>query len=1144
MTKPLGRGLLQSLRARVDFDVRDLIRENKALGHQRRGRARRLLSVWIVGKPIAGLLAAYISFIAALILAEGAIQHFAPSFFPTNADVAFTKDFAGFLLTAQVALLTVLTVAIAVVTLLKSNDDGTSINPEIRMYYAESYSFELAASSILLSGAIVVQLFWPIEPLFPFIADGVSSVFRVCVTAFHAGWLVLNLYLLLHFINTSLEFVDPLSLARLRKTYSANEIIPGDVKRRLLFNYFANAPILFLGADAAKAGPHVTFGMGRPVADDPVSEISLKFSRQTRLVDVWLLPLSWAIRRWHLRVRAAHPPQDQFGERHWPGGLAVMTDFRTMHDDQFDLVLRTGDVPLDRLERWLIKLSFRFAKVDRREENLPRPTDFIEGLISKMVAQIEAGRPKAFEDAFNSAIDFHRFALEAQNAHDETGARVNLAEISDGFFGRPDFDWIREYRRAYSAATDKMTADGVFADRMSALVVRLWPRDPTSFPPTVLTNILELGRIQVATFEAWVTKRAVVATPDEAATPDLAGSDLRAYADALVQFVSSWETLEQLVVSTFDIRRAGREGDDAYWQSAGSSWPVLRTHMRNTAWFLAAGVWNEDLAGSARFRDLLVRWTQVFYPHMQNMFPFRDALMLTPDVLNGTWPDAEAAARRTLMFSRGPIAARTVFGLVLREAHLDAITIAGAVLLHWYATKQQPSSATAQTALLTLRRQVEAGAGSTLIQPAGNEKSVYRLVFDLLIREALHSPFEDATYSGYLDGLIRLLNGMATPRMIPGRIYGGFVLDGFQTLTPEFLAILAGNLPDQGDGGIADLMQRLLADQPQFQIDRTLRDVSYQFGQYASALQDEVDPRFAATVRCFIDDPDLGELRVRLKAILESVVHAMDSARAQRIREAPLDGAKIAQVRTVVTDALLGDRQPIGGFLPIPVERTDHAIEVREADWGVMDRGDFTSAAMSASTFGDLPSIFSEAAANFLRNIGWHEFHRRPKFTERVDIGNGPITFLRRVLEIANEPELRRTLGKELILLVPNVSVGNPIMMTTMGFPTDGLEELGLTSEPETDGGRGGTYAGTLQGMHIYIWPYADAAILCSRTLLTGLRLGNVRGLDEIFDFEFFDDGDPTKSRVRIWLAAEFEWEDRPYLQILFDDPSAEVEEH
>ena len=44
MSKPLGRGPLQSLRARVQADVRELIRDNKSL--------RRARYWWIVSRPV------------------------------------------------------------------------------------------------------------------------------------------------------------------------------------------------------------------------------------------------------------------------------------------------------------------------------------------------------------------------------------------------------------------------------------------------------------------------------------------------------------------------------------------------------------------------------------------------------------------------------------------------------------------------------------------------------------------------------------------------------------------------------------------------------------------------------------------------------------------------------------------------------------------------------------------------------------------------------------------------------------------------------------------------------------------------------------------------------------------------------------
>jgi hypothetical protein len=676
-----------------------------------------------------------------------------------------------------------------------------------------------------------------------------------------------------------------------------------------------------------------------------------------------------------------------------------------------------------------------------------------------------------------------------------------------------------------------MTSDGWFVRGMNGVVVRLWPRDPEAYPPNVLQNILDLGRHQVIVFEAWVTKRAVVATSD-AGAPDLAGSDVRAYEDALIHFVTSWEKLEQLIVISYGLRQSAWAGDEAYWKASAASWSSLQTHMQNAAYFLAAAVWNEDLAGSDRFRDLLVRWIQPFYTELRNHHPFRDALILTPHLLHASWPDSQAAAMRTLRFSQPQLGAKPVFGVVLREAYYDALAITGAVLLHWFATKQQPSLTTAQTALLVLRRETLPDSGNTLLDPGATDKSVFRLVFDLLVREALHSQFDEARYSAYLEELIRLLNEMATPRMIPGRIYGGFVLGGFQTLVPELLAILAGNLPLNGDGGASDLIKRLLDDHPEFQADRTLRDFEYQFGRYAAALDGNPDQRFTVTVERFVTDPDLATLRRRLKAIFDGTVTVIAKRRLQRIQEAPLDEARLKAVRDAVQSALLADRRPGGAFLPITVSRTDRALETREASFGQMDRGSFTLPEMSGITFDELPPIFIEWARSFFHGVMRHELSHRPKAVEKFDTQLGAAALLMRVQEIAGEQEL----GDELILLVPHNPLGEAIYMTACGFMTESLASFGLTREAGAESDLGCTYVGTLGKIHIYSWQFPEAGILCSRTLLRAVRFGQVHHLDAIFDFRLYDDGDPTKSWVRMWLATEFEWEDRRVIEFRFAD--------
>jgi hypothetical protein len=410
-------------------------------------------------------------------------------------------------------------------------------------------------------------------------------------------------------------------------------------------------------------------------------------------------------------------------------------------------------------------------------------------------------------------------------------------------------------------------------------------------------------------------------------------------------------------------------------------------------------------------------------------------------------------------------------------------------------------------------------------------------VFDLLVREALHSPFDEAKYSAYLDGLIEILNEMAAPRMVPGRIYGDFVLSGFQKLTAELLAILAGNLPPDGDEGVLDLIQRLLDGHPKFRAEKTLRDFEYQFGGYATALDGAPDQRFTATIKCFITDPDLAALRARLKAIFVGVVALVAQSRLRWIREAPLDMARLKAVRDAVQSALLADTRPGGAFLPIILSRTDRALEARRHTFGRMDRGSFTLPEMSGITFDELPAIFIEWARSFFHALMWQELSHRPKAIERFDVQLGAAALLKRVEEMTGEQEL----GDELILLVPYNPFGEPIQMAASGFRTEGLEGYGLTREAGAESGIGCNYVGTLGKIHIYSWQHPDG-ILCSRTLLRAARFGRVHDLDAHFDFQLHDAGDPTQSMVDMWLATEFEWEDRRFVEFRFDSANRPAE--
>jgi|SRR5208337_2551206 len=296
---------------------------------------------------------------------------------------ASRKTLPDFFLAAQVGILVVLTVAISVVTLLTERDDGSAVNTDVRLYYFESYAYELGASAILLSVVVVVQLFWPLRSAVAFIA-GHNSVehFEFWVTVIHAAWLILNFYLFLHFLNTTLKFVEPQSRARLRKQYSANEIIPRDVGRRLLEVYYANAPAQIFGTKEVEKGPLISFGMGLISDQLAATEISRSFRTPSRLVDVWLLPLGFAVRRWEQRARKHSRPRHRYGETQWAGHLAFLTDFARIHDEKFDLVVREGGVPLKWFEKMLIRVSFKFAAIRAVSERTESVGGFSNQLVS------------------------------------------------------------------------------------------------------------------------------------------------------------------------------------------------------------------------------------------------------------------------------------------------------------------------------------------------------------------------------------------------------------------------------------------------------------------------------------------------------------------------------------------------------------------------------------------------------------------------------------------------------------------------------------------------------------------------------------------------------------------------------------------
>ncbi len=1038
MTEPLGRGLCGSLNARVDYEILELAGENLALRRARYSLGRRLLRATVVGRSVAQFLLLYCAVLVVAMLGEWAVGRYIPCRLPKYSDAfepGFLKDLASYLIAGQIGVLAIVSVAVAVVTLLSERNDGASVNTDIRLYYVESYSYELAISGVALLLVLTVQLFWPVHHIID--AMGMGSAddwFKLALSVLHTLWFCINLLLFLQFITTTLRFVEPNTREALRERYSANEVIPRDAKRRLLRFLYLNAPVHMFGGDALKEGPGITFGYRSSLDDSAKVEITTAFRAPARRVDVRLRPLQWAFARWQKRVRQRPQSRAQFGQSRWDDYLTVTPNFDGALDGRCDLVLRRGEVALTGLEKWVIRRSFRFAPASSRTDDMPTPDNFLEQLVDKLVGQIEQTAATGFRAALDEVIRYHRFILATQNTKDEAGNVFNLAEVG-GLFSRPDADWVRQYRRAFVAAADKIGSDTSFIDRLSNLASRLAPKGGLNFSQRVLQTLLELGLHEVVSLEDWVTRRAVIgAAVEPGASPGLTGSDKRAYENVLIGFVGGWETLAQTLISSLSLeRRPSAAAPASQWNAFSKGFPVFETHLHYAAYFLAAAVWNDDALGADRFRDLLLRWPQPFYANLQATYWFQNTLLLTPDLTTRDWPIVHAEVAGRMRFRQEAALPGPVSGVLLWELHSDVVCVSGLVALHWYATGQQPSTIAAEAAILTLRRQKRESDGSDLT--ATRAKSVFRLLFDFVIRYALNPRFAEGRYSANIDGLVRLLTNLASPRMVSGRIYSGFGIDGFETLRPVLLAAMAANLPIRGDDGVATLVEALKTD-PLFASDESVRNFIWTMQQMVKNLdQAQGTEIYVKAAHAFVRELDLTAATACLRTELTSIVTAFDTLRTERLRAAPLDEDRMALVRRRMSEAVMAHGPSLTCFRNYKIRRdTSGTIPTTETEFGVMDKGAFTLPAMSAASFDDVPSIFVDILRTHLSNFVWQELYHRPKRVVPVDISESTDPFWRRV--IAEAPSV----GPEPMVLVPFAGVGEEVMMaSTLGGEPAGL---------------------------------------------------------------------------------------------------------
>jgi hypothetical protein len=606
----------------------------------------------------------------------------------------------------------------------------------------------------------------------------------------------------------------------------------------------------------------------------------------------------------------------------------------------------------------------------------------------------------------------------------------------------------------------------------------------------------------------------------------LAGSDAKSYANLLPQIVGAWESLLQVAPSVYRWRDDRKGPHNERWDSLRSSWPLLWQHLRNTAYMLAVCVWNEDESGAALLRDALVRWPQTLSHHFDDCGYLLQRRLLFPDVVSLDLAAAQERIKPILPPYMPAPSPDELFNATLQGAHDDAVLLTAALLLLWSMEQKQVSDIGARTAAALLRRELE-DTDDERSQPA-QDKPFGSLVMDIIRLEIVGDRHPKGTYGADLDHLVESLDNMTERRVVPGRIFTPSTLHGRDGLQVALLAMLLARAPESDDALIKRI-QELAKNEPALPTgDRSLRDVLHSLDWFLRAL--ETPPRVADRGLALLKpDADFAVASERVKAIISSVVQAIETERTARLRGKPIDTAAIGKLRDAAERAMM---TPPGG---VPFFRGFSIEKVPQCDDGEvftfrlngLSKAQFVDPPMESETLG-FTEHYAQLVTQQAGRWTWGLFTRRPREAITVPSRIEDPAFWERVKGLAAD------VGVEPLLIVSRRAEGRALKQFIYQRQKPPVPlKIERKSRDET----GNFYIATIEGIDVYGAEFDPGkAWLFSAYLLQSVQYAAMSAEEHIVRVSF-QPGEYLKGP----LVAEFKrhavWADWPIYEIDCEDP-------
>lgn len=642
--------------------------------------------------------------------------------------------------------------------------------------------------------------------------------------------------------------------------------------------------------------------------------------------------------------------------------------------------------------------------------DLPTPDQIMEELADRAIAQIDRRAPVAFGGALDELVRYHRFLLGLHATETEDGKPFSYAEVSGAAWHAPHIEWIRQYRRLFDRAAERIPDEERFLDALAYVPYRLLDAEPgVRLSKSVVEGILDLQPILMHAIEAWVTRRSIVEGDDNAAGErvGLSGSDARSLAKVMPSIVGGWEANLNTASPIYGWQVEADTPAEDVWSRYSAAWPFLRQHLGNTAYCLAVAVWNGDKTGARLFREALVRW-----PGSALLDVGRDGFdrfpwLLVPDLLDGGW--AAAAVRSARMdhpFLPQP-APGGIFAEIVDEARRDVALVTASLMLVWSIGGGAVGDLAAATA-----RELVGGAGSDPTEPNSAGLDFKTVMEGLLRLQLVGERYQDGTHGHWLDRLVSSMDNMREGAVVPGRVYTPTTMHDREQLVMGDMALIAALAPDDGSAGVADDLDAIAADETLPPLgDRSLRDILMEFDRYRHILATD-PPGLPRAVQALAPEADPATAIANLVRVLDEATATIGRRRRERLVAKEIDAPAIEALRAAVEADVLAEPAMVPVFDGMGVFLADDGQgEERQARFTGIGKGKLVRPEMEPES-SNWTAFIAKHAREAAGGYAFDVFARMPRELVQADAELDDPAFWRAM------PDLVRRVGDRPVLIV------------------------------------------------------------------------------------------------------------------------------